>query len=253
MNKDYNDEVSINELVDKYVESGLDEHKLDLMRAFDPYFKKYVHILCSNKTVDINNKDTITFLRLFMTDEERASTSSIAYAAKKTIQHLRMVFSDCTPDDIYDEMVCVFLEQLARYKPMIADHTTHKNRISFTHFLQVNSRYRIKNEATRRGKDALHGIYNIEYNDEMVSSEPSQESFEGPTNLDHEWVSGKTTGEIFNQLDEYDRYLLYLKYEKDPSKPLSDYDLAKITGTCRMAIRRKMLKIKEKVKSLVEA
>lgn len=247
----YNNEASINILVDKFVETGLEEHKVELLEAFDPYFKKYVYLLCSNKPVDTNNKDTITFLRLFMTDDDRSSPSKISYATKKTIQHLRMVFSDCTPDDIYDEMVCVFLEQLARYKPMIANKTPHKNRISFTHFLQVNTRYKIKNLATMRGKDALHGIYNIEYNDELMSKEKEESTYEGPMSLDHKWVKGSTAGELFGQLEEFERYLLYLKFQDD--KPLSDYELSKLTGQCRMYVRRRMLKIKDKLKALVEA
>ena len=253
MSKDYNNEVEINQLVDKYVESNSEADKLELLKAFDPYFKKYAHILCSNKSVDITNKDTITFLRLFMTNEERSTAARIAAAAKTTIQHLRMVFSDCTPEDVYDEMVLIFLEQLNRYRPMIADHTQHKNRISFTHYVQVNSRYKIKDLATVRGKDALHGTYNIEFNDDMISGDPDPSLVDGPADLDHDWVRGVTAGEVFGQLEEYERYLLYLKYENEEVKPLSDYDLAKITGACRMAIRRKMIHIKEKIKELVDA
>src|SRR5665213_3125670 len=223
MKQDYNDEESINQLVDKFVASGENKDKIAIMKAFDPYFSKYVHLLCSNKTVDISNKDTITFLRLFMTEEERSTQDNINAAAKKTIQHIRMIFNDCTPEDIYDEMVCIFLEQLARYKPMIANKTEHKARISFTHFIQVNSRFKLKEICKARGKDALHGIYNIEFNDEMITSEPIEYS-EGPSNLDHDWVSGGTAGEMFNQLEEYERYLLYLKYENEKAKPLSDYD-----------------------------
>ena len=188
-----------------------------------------------------------------MTEEERNTVSSIAYASKKTIQHLRMIFSDCTKEDIYDEMVLIFLEQLARYKPMIANNTMHKNRISFTHFLQVNSRYRLKNLCVLRGKDALSGYYNIEYNEDTISVDATQDRCDEPINIDYNWIMGITAGDIFSQLEEYERYLLFLKYESDNRKPLSDYELAKITGADRMYMRRKMLSLKEKIKGLVDA
>ena len=251
MNKDYNDEGLINNLVDKYIETGLDQWKKELLMAFDPYFKKYAYILCSNNPVDLSNKDTITFLRLFMTKEERTTSQGVFSASRKILSYLRMAFNDLTPEDMYDEMICIFLEQLARYRPMIADHTQHKSRISFTHFLQVNTRYKVKQLATLRGKDALHGYDNVEFNDEMIGIEPSKDQY-GPSKLDNRWIKGSTAGDLFNQLEEYERYLLYLKYENDQAKPLSDYDLANITGSCRMYIRRRMLKIRDKLKKLVE-
>lgn len=253
MHKDYNNEEVINILVDKFVTTGEEALKLELLDAFTPYFNKYAYILCTSKTVDTTNKDTITFLRLFMTEEDRATPKAIAYSIKQTIQHLRMVFSDCTPDDIHDEMVCIFLEQLARYRPMIANNTPHKNRISFTHFVQVNTRYRIKNLANARGKDALHGVYNIEYTEDILPGELQSPTYEGPATIDHKWVSGSTAGETFKQLEEFERYLLYLKYQDENKTPLSEYDLSRITGCDRMYVRRKMIKIKDKLKILVDA
>jgi hypothetical protein len=70
--------------------------------------------------------------------------------------------------------------------------------------------------------------------------------------IDYQWVKGTTTGDVFDQLEEHERYLLFLKYENGESKPLSDYDIAKITGQDRMYVRRKFIKIKSKIKELVE-
>jgi hypothetical protein len=251
MSEVYNDETTINNLVDQFKSTGEEQYRMKLLEAFDPYFNKYVYLLCSTKPVDINNKDTVTFLRLFMNDEDRSNYGSISNAAKRTISFLRGVFSDCEPGDIYDEMVCVFLEQLNRYKPMIANHTPHKQRISFTHFLQVNTRYRIKNIAVERSKDVLYGISNIEYYDEMAGAPSVNGTGKNYGRIDFLWVRGDTAGDAFNQLEEYERYLLFLKYENGESKPLSDYDLARLTGQDRMYVRRKMLKIKDKLKELV--
>lgn len=252
MGNDYNNEEYINNLADKFVETGEVSYKESLLKAFHPYFKKYVYIFCTTNTVDINNKDTITFLRLFMSNEDRSTPKSIMTAAKKTIAHLRMIFSDQDPADIYNEAVCIFLEQLARYKPMIADHTEHKARISFTHFVQVNTRYRLKTLSSAKSKDALHGVYNLEFNEDTMGDQANHITINDPISLDYEWVKGTTAGEIFNQLDEFERYLLFIKYENQQGKTLSDYELARVTGSCRMAIRRKLLKIKEKIKGLID-
>jgi hypothetical protein len=252
MNEDYNNETSINSLVDQYLTTRDAATKSKLLESFDPYFNKYVYLLCSSSPVDINNKDTITFLRLFMNDEDRSSPSNISIASKRTLGFLRGVFSDCEPQDIYDEMVCIFLEQLYRYHPMVTTGKHIKERISFTHFLQVNTRYKVKNIALQRARDALYGTHNIEYHDE-INGIPTIDPWNSNYNrIDYEWVWGDTSGDIFNQLDEYERYLIFLKYESPKGKPLSDYDLAKLTGQDRMYIRRKMLTIKDKIKHMVE-
>jgi hypothetical protein len=253
MQQDYNDEAYVNSLVDEYRITKSNSQKMEILKAFDPYFKKYSFLLCTQKPIDISNKDTLKFLRLFMSDEDRATETTIASASKRTIAYLRNLFKDCEPGDIYDEMVCSFLEQLNRYKPMIADHTPHKKRISFTHFVQVNVRYKMKMVATVRAKDAMQCPYNMEYNDELNGLAVADSGIPcGWTNIDLKWVYGDTTGDIFRHLDDYERYLLYLKYSDGEDKPLSDYDIARLTGQDRMYVRRKMLKIKDKLSLLRE-
>jgi hypothetical protein len=233
------------------VRLGTNALKLELIKAFDPYFKKYAYLLCTQKTVDVSNKDTIKFLRLFMSDEDRADDSSVESAAKRVVAYLRNIFKDCESSDVYDEMACCFLEHLGRYKPMTANNTPHKKRISFTHFMQVNIRYKMKTIATIRARDAMTCPHNLEYNDDLNGVC----SFVHPsdwTMIDLKWVYGKTTGDVFKHLEEYERYLLYIKYSDSYDKPLSDYDIARLTGIDRMYVRRKMLKIKEKLQEIVK-
>ena len=250
---DYNDEAFINNLVDEFRRTESDDLKTKLLQAFDPYFKKYAYLLCTNKSVDIFNKDTIKFLRLFMCDEDRLNDVTLQAASKRTIIYLRNIFKDCEPSDIYDEMAAFFLEQLYRYKPMITNHKLDKQRISFTHFVQVNIRYKIKNLATTRARDAMYCPYNMEYNDEINNVCVEDDGYVDWTMIDLRWVYGETTGDVFKDLEEYERYLLYLKFNNGDDKLLSDYDLARLTGQDRMYIRRKMLRIKSKLKQLVEA
>lgn len=250
MTKDYNDEDYINSLVDRFKETNDDGLRWLLLSSFDPYFRKYASLFTSCSTVDLNNKDTIKFLRMFMSVEDRSSEDSITTAARRVVNYVRGCFKDCTFQDIYDEVVCFFLEQLERYKPMIADHRHDKPRISFTHFIQVNLRYKMGNMLKARGKDALYCAFNLEYDDRLAVVECPEMGINW-SNIDLQWVHGITAGDIFKQLDEMERYLLYLKYEDGDERPLSDYDLAKITGLDRMYIRRKMLKIKDRLKELV--
>jgi hypothetical protein len=248
--QDYNDETFINNLADRFVETRDNNLKLEILKAFDPYFKKYSYLLCTQRPVDTSNKDTIKFLRLFMSDEDRATEESLSAASKRTVSYLRNIFKDCEPGDVYDEMVCSFLKQLGRYKPMIADKTPHKKRISFTHFVQVNVRYEMKGIAAIRAKDAMQCPFNLEFNDDINNINIDSGAPVDWTAIDLRWVYGDTTGNIFTSLDDYERYLLYLKYQDGEEKPLSDYDIARLTGQDRMYVRRKMLKIKDKLKAL---
>jgi len=246
-----NNDVFINSLVDNYRDTASEELKIQILNEFDPYFTKYANLLCSSSPVDLNNKDTLKFLRLFMSEEERATDTNVINAARRLIGYLRSLFRDCTKQDIYDEMIGFFLEQLCRYKPMIANNTPAKERISFTHFVQVNIRYRIKCLAKTRSRDALHCVHNVEYKDEINGTGKLSHVCVNWSDIDMRWVRGSSAGDIFSQLDDAERYLLYLKYESG-RKPLSDYSVAKITGMDRMYVRRKMLKIVEKVKTLAE-
>ena len=113
---------TIDALIDLYLADASDSNKLAILASFDKYFKKYVSILCTSYAVDFNNKDTAKFLRLFMSKDERANDMSYTSAARRVVGFLRRVFSDFTTDDAYDEIVCIFLQHLSRYRPMIASN-----------------------------------------------------------------------------------------------------------------------------------
>lgn len=249
---DYNNEVYINDLVDRYKEIGSEELKSDLVFNFSPYFIKYASIVCGTKTIDLNNKDTLKFLRLFMTDEERFSDKSIRQAAKKYVRLLRKIFSDYTSQDIYDEMQLYFLEALEKYKPMIADHKRSRERISFTHYIQVNLRYKLKGLARIKSRDALCGDDHLEYSDLYGIPQKGQKRFSDDEEIDLRWIHGKTTGDLFKQLTRGERYLLWLKYESSANgKELSSWDIVKVTGLHHKTILYKLNKIREKLEGYI--
>ena len=245
------EDTEIDTLVSQYLNDSTELNKLAILAAFDKYFKKYSYILCSDHNVDFNNKDTTKFLRLFMSKEERTDQMTYTSAARRVVGFLRRVFQDFTDGDMYDEIVCIFLVHLNRYQPMIASNIPNKQRISFTHFIQVNIRYALRQLASLKARDALHCLYNTSFDDTLsVESKPMEPHFIG---LDLKWVYGFTAGEPFNKLDEFERYLLFLRYEDEDGKPLSERDLARLVGADRGYIRRRLDKIKIKLKEYLES
>lgn len=251
INQDYNDENFINNLVDTYRDTGDEQYRIAILAAFHPYFRKYTSLLCTSSQVDLKNKDTIRLLRLFMSSEDRASDESCFCAGRKLIPRLRETFKDYTQDDLYDELVCYFLEQLNRYKPMIANNTPTKHRISFTHFMQVNMRFKLFSLIKRKAKDAMSGAFNLEFEASIPCPRESDIGVNWNP-IDLRWVQGSTTSDLFKDLTEMDRYILFLKYESEDKKALSDYEIARLTGLDRMYVRRKFLAIKDKLKQLIE-
>jgi len=242
---------TIDALIDLYLADASDSNKLAILASFDKYFKKYVSILCTSYAVDFNNKDTAKFLRLFMSKDERANDMSYTSAARRVVGFLRRVFSDFTTDDAYDEIVCIFLQHLSRYRPMIASNIPIKQKISFTHFIQVNIRYALRQLASHKAKDALHCLYNTPFDEALsVESKSLEPHFIG---LDLKWVYGYTAGEPFNKLDEFERYLLFLRYEDEDGKPLSEREIAKMVGADRGYIRRRLEKIKIKLQEYLKS
>ena len=250
-NRDYKDEQAIDSLVDVYKSNPTSELQLKLIKEFHGYFTKYSNLLCSSVPVAINNPDTLKFLRLFMTPEERETDESLFMAARKLIPFLRASFRDFTREDLYNEMIVFFLEQLERYHPMIADHKHSRERISFVHYLQVNLRFKLKALVKLKQRDVLSCAHNMEFDDSLDFLQSNQH--EPGTNLndiDLEWVKGTTASEPFRCLSELDRYILFLKFHINLDKPRSDYKLADLTGMDRVYIRRRWLKIKDKLKEL---
>lgn len=245
------EEEDIDTLISQYLEKNTDESKLAILAAFHKYFKKYASILGTCHAVDFNNKDTTKFLRLFMSKEERLNGTTYLSAARRVVGFLRRVFQDFTTDDIYDEIVCIFLQHLNRYKPMIASNIPIKQKISFTHFIQVNIRYALRQLASTKARDALHCLYNTPFDEALaVETKALEPHFIG---LDLKWVHGFTAGEPFNKLDEFERYLLFLRYEDEDGKPLSEREIAKMVGADRGYIRRRLDKIKTKLKEYLKS
>jgi hypothetical protein len=133
---------------------------------------------------------------------------------------------------------------------MIASNIPSKQKISFPHFIQVNIRYALRELTSSKARDALHCIYNTPFDDSLTVE--STNHIKDTIGLDLKWVHGLTAGEPFNQLDEFERYLLFLRYEDEDGKPRSDRALARMVGADRSYIRRRLEKIKAKIEGCLE-
>ena len=250
LKRDFNDEEYVNDIVDTFKKYESELNKNNIFELFMPYFNKYVALLTRHNVVGYQNKDTLTFLRLFMNDQERMNIHTVNNAAPKYIYMLRKIFSDYSPEDMYNQIVIFFLEVLYKYRPMIATNTKHKERISFTHYMQVNMRFKLKQLAKKKSKDALSGQAYIQF-DDLHNVEQDEEKFrpdEDP--IDLKWVYGDGKKGIFSVLTEAERYLVWLKYETGEKKK-TDEQISKLTGLHYKTIVFRLKKIREKLNSII--
>jgi hypothetical protein len=253
VNMDYNDEQYINDLVDKYKETGSNECRSELMDSFTPYFKKYIGLFKGSSFVDTKNQDTYRFLRLFMTQKDREISETSTTACSKYIHFLRGIFEDFTVSDMFDELLLYFLEALEKYKPIIANNTPRKGRISFTHYIQVTLRWKMKALVNAKSKDALSSDI-VPYSELIFHAAENNSTLEVKEYppVDLQWVHGFTSSDIFNKLNSLERYILWLRYESDPDgKTLSSQDIANTTGLHKKTIDLKLKVIRKKLKEFI--
>lgn len=245
---DYRNEEYINTLVDKYRETNSDKLRDELIDNFKPYFKKYAHLFCGVGPVNLTNKNTITFLRLFMNDKDRSTDERCRRAGEKYVAMIRRIFHDFTKQDIENEVLIFFLEALNKYRPMIADHKRTRERISFTHFIQVNIKFKLSYLCKKKSRDALSGGSIIPYTELFYRAASTRSS----KDIDFKWIYGTTTGDIFNSLTNGERYLLWLKYQSDyKGRKLSDKQLERKTGFHHKTIAQKLNRIRDKLREVI--
>lgn len=249
---EYNDDDYIDNLVDQFVTTRDQETKEILLECFDNYIRKYADIFCTNKCINLLNNDTRKFLGFFIVKEERENENKYPISAKKIINMFRRIFSDYTYDDFYHEVIIIFLEFLENYRPMIALHTAHKERIGFTHYIQVRIRFAIKELIRKKSRDATSSIQMEEFNESICYNMDNKE-FNIPIEINMEWIYGETQSNYFSGLTNFERYLLWLKYESNPNgKELSLPLISEITGYHHKTLQYKYKNINNKVKLKVK-
>lgn len=247
-----NSQELIDYLVDAYKQTGDLEYRDCLLECFEGYFVKYVSILSHhNHGVNINNKDTRNFLRLFMCKEERVNQATYEKFAGTIIHKIRRAARLFTPGDIYNEIVIHFLELLENYKPISFKRSDKVQRISFAHYLQVNMRFRLCNWIVKKGKDILTGRDCVEYHEYLHEHVYNYDN-DGPgigvgINLEG-WVWGEKAGGVFSGLTSAERYLLWMKYEGDPKGEINMRALSLMLGVHYQTVVYRLDKIRKKLR-----
>ena len=251
-----NSQELIDYLADAYKQTGELSYRDCLLECFEGYFVKYVTLLAHrNKGVNINNKDTKNFIRLFMSADERATRYTYEEFAGTIIHKIRRAVRLFTPGDVYNEIIIHFLELLEKYKPISFKRGEKTQRISFAHYVQVNLRYRLCNWIIKKGKDIITGRDWVQYHDCLHESEYNYDNDPAGVgvgiNLEG-WVWGAEAGEIFSGLTEAERYLLWMKYEGNPSGKTSMRALAIAMGLHYQTIVYRMDRIRRKLRVAME-
>ncbi len=196
------DSVQVDELAIKFSETKDVETGRIILKAFEPYLQKYVRLLQGHLTKG-DSADTQKFFRLFVKAADKNRFGGIENIGK-ALYTVQKAFKSFTKEDLYHELVSYFLESLSRYQPI---KKYDKTIISFTHFVQVQVRFKIYGRIYKSNSDAL-GRANIEYED--ITQSPSLVK-RLDIELTPQWVDGSCE-KPFSSLNQFERYLIYLRY-----------------------------------------
>jgi hypothetical protein len=229
-------------LVKKYHEStGQDREEVlsTLLKAWHKYFMKYVEILCGTK-VDFKNKDTIEFLRLFLSTDEKNPHS--IFSARN---YIVSICEKLEADDIYNQLCAIFIEILNNYQV--------QEDINFIRYLTQLFRWGVKSWLIETAADPLSGMFNnieiiediLEYNTGQTDADDIRLSTLG-LSLDLKWVFEGSDDGMFKELSHYERYLIYLNFKEE----MSLRDMAKKFGRTKNTIHSHLKEAIEKLRRI---
>ena len=224
---------------------------LELLKRFHSLFYKFMKLLVTGKP-DFNNKYQKAFLRLFMSDAYKSSP----HAYKEVANRCTIVFRNLTPDDIYDQLVIIFLNLLYRFNATL--------NVGFVYYINYFFKYHLKKFMVSRYYDALDYQYidSTDISDSFISEEVGSDDKETGN---HKLAAGveqmHTDSTVEKELDEQidllsvtgtgkfkgmttlERYIVYLLIFKGMKRvdvlELLDFSSTKLTTTLN--------KIKKKV------
>jgi hypothetical protein len=187
-----------------------------------------------------------------MKKEDRETEMAYATNAWSCIHMIRRAMRSFTPEDIYQELIAIFLELIEKYKPIVYTRNEKKYRISFAHYAQVSVRYALCRIIVKNSKDIITGRECLEFRDDIHNSlaRTPIDILDNCIGVNlKDWVWGRISTFPFESLSEMERYLLWLRHESDPDgKRLSTREMADVTGYHERTIIYKLKSIKKKLK-----
>jgi len=213
----------IDEVVKKYKESISEtertELKKQLLQAFHQYFMKYTMLL-KGRVNDINNHDTLSFLSLFLTGREKTRSNFV-----NIYKYAIRVCKGMQMEDIYNELVTLFLELLDKFR--FYPKATYA---SFTRYITKYMRWGIKAWVMRTAKELWNDYSEIPAgiptpNHLSSMQHPEDIDLTDLRELDLSWVLSPQHP-LFAQLSIHERFLLFMKFKED----VTSYSLSKQLG-----------------------
>lgn len=207
-----------------------------LVMSFHKYFLKYVSLLKGRIGVS-SQSDTILFLSLFLAkrSKNKFNLSSVRRYLVRVTQHLDDV-------DIYNELVVIFLDLLAKFK--------FCDGVSFTAYIVCYMRWRIKKWIVKSSKDMVSVATQMGLMlDTVIDANPA------PTNFDYDltlpefnlaWVYNPQSI-IFGQLTTHERFLLYMHYKERTSAE----ELTKCIRRSKVTLGIQLASIRRKLKVVI--
>lgn len=202
----------MDELVRRYKEGDRQATEI-LIQQFSPLFNKYARLIKGDPSPHLYNYDTYQFLGLLC-----ARHQAVRYDIRSIAIRLATITENLDYEDVYQELVRIFLECLERYK-------FHDANIGSLGYIVVRFRWEVKDwlnslaASTRTPPLPITslttsegGQMDVEINQEEYSG--LQEEYTGLSEMDLAWVHN-TDDPLFSRLTPYHRYLLYLNFKKN--------------------------------------
>lgn len=235
----------IENLVEQF-QNGDKDAARELLTAFDPYFKKYIKLI-KEGFVNLSDKDTRKFIRLFTSDQEArvkllkakhsSRTRNKAFSAGNIVSNL---CRDIPLDDIRQELNAILLTLAKRYKKK-------GTKTNFCGYLYNVFRYELFRRINEITSDPLvyNSSSNLSYSDESyqndieyIENEPEIYTnhlvMQIDDQLGNSWVRGLTCSEPFDLLTHFQRIIVKLSY----GDGYSDTYISKRLGLHRNTVRK---------------
>jgi RNA polymerase sigma factor (sigma-70 family) len=244
------------ELVRYYQETGQCE---ELIQAYQNFIQKY-HDMFVTGVIDFTNYDLRKFLACYIDNKDlvrslcrgKFHSREVIVKAHEVLRRIRKAFTGYEPDEIYHELLILFLECAKNYEDI------GKN---FSGYLFHSYRYHLKRWIDNRLLDAIdetNETYkeSLEINDDDSIEDSMEITYVNrPFKVDvHEqmdlnnvlWLNGIVCGELFKDFTYTERYILVKLYQDH----LSVKEIAQLTGLNPFSIykirRRLVSKLNEK-------
>lgn len=154
-----NDLKEVNKVGARYAKNPSSKDADFLIRAFHGFLMKYVLLLTPRPRKEYRaiTADTRDFLRLFMSRADR-SPSQLKRAYREVAERLpnMAIQTGMAPDDLYNELVVIFLERASRFNPDIG---------GFTGYIKYHFKYAVKTRLFELQNDPIN--YQPLYEEDM--------------------------------------------------------------------------------------